>query len=214
MADTAEPLRLAVGEKLVLASASPRRQQLLAEAGIGYTSQAAEIDETPRPDESATGLVQRLAASKAAQVAQVHPGRLVLGADTVVVLDGKIYGKPTGLSDARAMLLAFSGRRHQVLTGVCLVRRSAATGREASRTWVCTTHVTFRTLSQKDVDGYFQLVNPLDKAGAYGIQEHGDLLVVKIEGLLSNVIGLPVEELFPPPSAVSAAPPRMAPRQP
>ncbi len=196
MAEGATELCLAPGEELILASGSPRRRQLLAAAGIRFFCQSADVDEASLPGETAAELVQRLAASKARQIAAGCPGRLVLGADTVVALDGVIYGKPADLAAARAMLLALSGRSHQVLTGVCLVRQPAGR-REVSRIWVCTTSVAFRTLASDDIEAYFRLVDPLDKAGAYGIQEHGDMIVARVDGLLSNVIGLPVEELFP-----------------
>ena len=196
MAEAAAELCLAPGEELILASGSPRRRQLLAAAGIRFFCQAADVDEASLPGETAAELVQRLAARKARQVAASRPGRLVLGADTVVVLDGVIYSKPADLAAARAMLLALSGRSHQVLTGVCLFRQLDRR-REVSRIWACTTSVTFRPLTPDDVEAYFRRVDPLDKAGAYGIQEHGDMIVARVDGLLSNVIGLPVEELFP-----------------
>ena len=195
MAEAAAELLLAPGEELILASGSPRRRQLLKAAGIRFSWQTADVDEASRPGESAAVWGPRLAASKARQVAAACPGRLVLGADTAVVLGGVIYGKPVDMADARAMLQALSGRSHQVLTGVCLVRQLPERG-EVSRNWVCTTRVTFRTLTADDIEAYFRLVDPLDKAGAYGIQEHGDMIVAQVDGLLSNVIGLPVEELF------------------
>ncbi|HPY89936.1 MAG TPA: Maf family protein [Lentisphaeria bacterium] len=196
MAEAAAELLLVPDEELILASGSPRRRQLLKAAGIKFSWQTADVDETSRPGETAAELVQRLATSKARQVAAACPGRLVLGADTAVVLEEVVYGKPNDMDEARAMLQALSGRTHQVLTGVCLIRQLPK-HEEVSRSWACTTRVTFRTLTADDIKAYFRLVDPLDKAGAYGIQEHGDMIVEQVDGLLSNVIGLPIEELFP-----------------
>lgn len=135
--------------------------------------------------------VLRLAREKANAVAQQFPGAMVIGADTIVVLTDRIYGKPASLTEAKATLETFSGKTHEVLTGVCL--QCLETGFDSA--WVCTTRVTFRPFDRDTIETYCRLVNPLDKAGSYGIQEHGDLLVAQIEGLLSNVIGLPVEEI-------------------
>jgi septum formation protein len=115
----------------------------------------------------------------------------VLGADTVVVLDGVVFGKPADLADAGRMLGQLSGRWHEVLTGVALVRRDPPW----RRVWVCVTRVRFKALSPKVIRDYCAQVNTLDKAGAYGIQERGEMLVAEIDGLYSNVVGLPVEEV-------------------
>ena len=176
---------------LVLASASPRRRELLQEAGIAFLVAAAGVDESALPGETPAAQVQRLALAKADAVTARYPGQLVLGADTVVVLDGTLFGKPADLADAKRMLATLSGRWHDVLTGVALVRREPA-HRQA---WVCRTRVHFKALSSATIDAYCARANPLDKAGAYGIQEHGELLVAEIDGLRSNVIGLPVEEV-------------------
>ena len=183
-------LRLAGDETLVLASASPRRRELLARAGVPLEIRTADIPEAPQAGESPEALVLRLASAKARAVAAAMPGRLVLGADTVIAFAGRIYGKPADLPSARAMLRAFAGREHTVLTGVCLLRDCA------EHCWLARTTVRFRALDDAVIDGYFALVNPLDKAGAYGIQEHGEMIVAGIDGLLSNVIGLPVEEVL------------------
>ncbi|MDD4538037.1 MAG: Maf family protein [Lentisphaeria bacterium] len=183
-------LRLAGEETLVLASASPRRRELLARAGVPLEVRTADVPEEPQAGESPEALVQRLASAKARAVAAAMPGRLVLGADTVIAFAGQIFGKPANLPAARAMLRAFAGREHDVLTGVCLVRDCA------EHCWLARTRVRFRDLDDAAIDGYFALVNPLDKAGAYGIQEHGDMIVAGIDGLQSNVIGLPVEEVL------------------
>ncbi|NMA46349.1 MAG: septum formation protein Maf [Lentisphaerae bacterium] len=175
---------------LVLASASPRRRELLARAGVPLQVRTAEVPEAPLAGESPEALVQRLAGAKARAVAATMPGRLVLGADTIIVFAGQVFGKPADLPAARAMLRAFAGRRHEVLSGVCLVRDCI------EHCWLARTTVRFRPLNDADIDAYFALVNPLDKAGAYGIQEHGEMIVAGIDGLLSNVIGLPVEEVL------------------
>ncbi|MFA6930500.1 MAG: Maf family protein [Lentisphaeria bacterium] len=177
-------------QKLILASASPRRQEMLKDAGIAFTVQPAAIDEAGLAGESPTACVQRLAELKASSVAAQYPGILVLGADTLVVLQGKMFGKPGNLSEAREMLKEFSGRTHDVLTGVSLV----CFGQQPC-TWCSRTKVTFKPLDKAAIEHYFQLVNPLDKAGAYAIQEYGSLLIEKISGLKSNVIGLPIEEV-------------------
>jgi len=176
--------------KIILASASPRRQELLRKAGIPFEVHPAEVDEMLPSDEQPGASVMRLAELKASAVARQYSGMLVLGADTLVVLDGKTLGKPADLADAHRMLQELSGRTHEVLTGVSLVQDG-----QPADTWCCRTLVTFNTLDAEQIDAYFQLVNPLDKAGAYAIQEHGSLLVESIQGLLSNVIGLPVEEV-------------------
>jgi septum formation protein len=176
---------------LVLASASPRRRHLLQEAGIAVLVDAAGVDETALSGELPAAHVQRLALAKAEAVSARHPGHMVLGADTIVVLAGVIFGKPADLRDAARMLGELSGRWHEVLTGVALVRREPA----CRHTWVCQTRVRFRTLDGDTIREYCARANPLDKAGAYGIQEHGEMLVAEIDGLRSNVVGLPIEEV-------------------
>jgi septum formation protein len=178
--------------RLILASASPRRLRLLREAGFDPVAQPADVDETPLPDETPVAHVQRLAQAKAAAVAVAHPDAAVLGADTVVVMDGIIFGKPADLADARATLRRLAGRSHQVLTGVCLFRPAPAD----PEVWVSRTDVHFRVLTDNEIEAYVQLVDPLDKAGSYGIQEHGEMIVDHIEGPFSNVVGLPVEDVL------------------
>ena len=176
---------------LILASASPRRRQLLQTAGIAAEVIPAHIDESTLAGETTEKMVVRLARLKALAIARLQPGRLVLGADTTVVLNHHVLSKPADLADARRMLKILSGRTHEVLTGCCLVRQDPP----FKKSWLATTQVTFRSFSDTTIDAYFTLVNPLDKAGAYGIQEHGDMLVERIDGFLSTVIGLPVEEV-------------------
>lgn len=153
---------------------------------------AAAIDESALPGETPAEHVRRLALAKAAVVSLRHPTQLVLGADTVVVLDGVVFGKPADMGEAARMLRQLSGRWHEVVTGVALVRRHPT----AERVWSCRTRVHFRELTDELVQTYCRRANPLDKAGAYGIQECGEMLVAEIEGLYSNVVGLPVEEVL------------------
>ncbi len=175
---------------LILASNSPRRRELLAVAGVRFEVHAYETDEQRFDGEAAEHLVQRLSCLKARAAETHHPGKVILGADTVVVLDDRILGKPKSLDEAKRFLRDLSGRTHVVLTGVTLID-----GRGHADTWLAASHVTFKTLTDKIIDEYVRLVNPLDKAGAYGIQSHGEMLVERVDGLMSNVIGLPVEEV-------------------
>ena len=175
---------------MILASGSPRRRELLAEAGVQFEVHAYETDERSLDGEAAAHLVQRLSCLKARAAETHHPGKVILGADTVVVLDGRILGKPKSLDEAKRFLRLLSGRTHDVLTGVTLIDRNSH-----ADTWLACSHVTFKTLTDNTIDEYIRLVNPLDKAGAYGIQSHGELLVDHVDGLVSNVIGLPVEEV-------------------
>lgn len=177
-------------EAIILASQSPRRRELLTRAGVAFRCQPADVCESPLPGESPESLVRRLSALKAGQVAATCPGRIVLGADTVVVLDGQVLGKPRDLAAARRMLAALSGRTHDVLTGVCLIGRDGA-----AQSWVSRTAVNFRTLDAEAIERYLACVDVLDKAGAYAIQEHGEMVVAGVSGSWSNVVGLPVEEV-------------------
>ena len=176
---------------LVLASASPRRRELLHAAGIHFVCQPADVDEALLHGENPAAAVQRLARAKAAAVAGRFPHETVLGADTLVVLDGQALGKPRDLDDARRMLGLLSGRTHQVMTGVSLLRLRPP----HEETWCCVTDVTFRELSEAVIGEYLGKVHVLDKAGSYAIQECGEMVVAGIRGLRSNVVGLPVEEV-------------------
>src|SRR5208282_5098775 len=173
------------------ASASPRRAELLRQLQPEFQivpSDATEIfDEQLSPQE----LCQLNAHRKARAVAKKISDALVLGADTLVFLDGEILGKPRDLSDARRMLAQLQGRTHQVVTGVSLIHLRG----HRERTFAVSTDVTFRPLTAGQIDDYLARVNSLDKAGAYAIQEHGDLIVAEISGSFSNVVGLPVERL-------------------
>ena len=173
--------------KIVLASQSPRRRQLLGQMGLEFTTQSPEIDEVAFQGRDARDLVQILSREKARWIAgQVDPETLVIGADTVVVRDGEILGKPKGEEEARAMLASLSGRTHQVCTGVTVCRGDKVL------TQVEETQVTFRPLTDQEIRQYVSTGEPMDKAGAYGIQGLGGLLVAGIQGDYHNVVGLPV----------------------
>lgn len=188
---------------LILASASPRRADLLTAAAIPFEVVTTDLDESILAGEQPHAYVERLAAAKARLVAARHPGRLVLGADTTVVLDDRILAKPQDPGDARRMLQALSGRIHTVLTGVCLVVPGALGPAPAGqgapeegpahvRTQVASTEVEFAELSAADVDWYVASGEPMDKAGAYAIQGLGSRFVTRLNGSYSNVVGLPV----------------------
>ncbi len=172
---------------LVLASASPRRRELLGQLGLRFTVAAADIDETPRPDEAPEAYVLRLAREKARAVASRFPGAWVLAADTTVVLGRELLGKPRDAAEAREMLSRLSGRTHEVHTGVALAGR-------AEEALVVRTRVTFRTLGPEEIAWYASSGEPLDKAGAYAVQGKGGFLVAALEGSPTNVIGLPLGE--------------------
>jgi septum formation protein len=175
--------------KLILASQSPRRSELLTTAGFRFAVRPANIDESLLPGEQAEQYVQRLARSKAL-AAQQHSDELVLGADTVVTVDSEILGKPCSLEDAKRMLRFLRGRSHEVLTGVCL-RRGQQTAEAVERT-----RVWFAPLSDQEMDWYVRTGEPMDKAGAYAIQGFASRFIEKIEGSYSNVVGLPVERVY------------------
>ena len=173
--------------RIILASQSPRRRQLLGQMGLEFTTQSPEIDEAAFQGRDARDLVQILSREKARWIAgQVDPETLVIGADTVVVRDGEILGKPKGEEEARAMLASLSGRTHQVCTGVTVCRGDKVL------TQVEETQVTFRPLTDQEIRQYVSTGEPMDKAGAYGIQGLGGLLVAGIQGDYPNVVGLPV----------------------
>lgn len=173
--------------KIVLASQSPRRRQLLGQMGLEFTTQSPEIDESAFHGRDARDLVETLSREKARWVArQQTPDTLVIGADTVVVLDGAILGKPRDGAEAEAMLAALSGRDHQVFTGVTLCQG------DRILTQAEETQVTFRPLTGQEIRQYVSTGEPMDKAGSYGIQGYGCLLVEGIRGDYFNVVGLPV----------------------
>ncbi len=174
---------------LILASRSPRRAELLAAAGIPFTVRTADIDETPRPGESARDYTLRLAVEKAAAV-PATVDEIVLAADTTVVLNGQIMGKPADSDDARRMLRALSGHRHDVLTAICLRRGSRVIQDVAA------TAVWFAPLAEREIADYVASGEPMDKAGAYGIQGLASKFIDRIEGSYSNVVGLPVALVY------------------
>ncbi len=176
---------------LILASASPRRAELLRQLELAFKvvpSAATEVfDEQLSPLE----LCQLNAHHKARAVAKKIPDDLVLGADTLVFLGREIFGKPRDLDEAKQMLMKLQGRTHQVVTGVSLIHLRA----HRERLFAVSTDVTFLPLTMEQIGDYLSKINPLDKAGAYAIQEHGEMIVSEISGSYSNVVGLPVERL-------------------
>jgi len=171
---------------LVLASASPRRQELLRNAGISFEVHPAHIPEDLLPGESAKECAERLARAKALAIARQRSNDCVLGADTVVVVDELLLGKPSDAADAASMLRLLSGRKHKVITGVCLVvGGQCSVGSE-------TTSVTMSEISDKEITEYVATGEPMDKAGAYAIQGIASRWIPRIEGDYSNVVGLPV----------------------
>jgi septum formation protein len=182
--------------KLILASASPRRAEILRNAGFEFEIRPAHVDETLLSGERPEDYVKRLAETKAkaiaGTIAREADASFVVGADTVVVVDGEIFGKPADAQDARRMLTRLSGRSHEVLTGIAVLRAADGTG----GTVVETTQVTFRLLSQQDIEDYIATGEPFDKAGAYGIQGLGGKFVPRIQGCYFNVMGLPVSRLW------------------
>jgi len=172
---------------LVLASGSPRRADLLRQAGIPFEVSAPDVDETLHPGEAPEAYVRRLAEAKARRVAAAHPGRVVLGADTTVVVDGEVLGKPQDAADAARMLESLSGRSHLVLTGVCLIGPAGD-----ARTDAAVTTVEFRPLSAAEIADYVRSGEPMDKAGAYAIQGGAAGFVTRLDGPYDTVVGLPV----------------------
>jgi len=172
---------------LVLASASPRRTWILGQLGIPHTVDPAHIDESTVPDDDPRHLVLELAALKAEETSRRHPGAMVLGSDTIVYLEPHVLGKPGSASEAIEMLERLSGRTHTVWTGVHLVRDG-----ERLEGLAVPSHVTFRSLSRREIEAYVATNDPLDKAGSYGIQGPGLGLVERIEGCYYAVAGLPV----------------------
>ena len=176
---------------LILASGSPRRSELLRQMGIGFRVVPAEAVEV-QPEHLTPGETCQINAyRKARTVAKKFPDSLVLGADTLVCLGTRVFGKPANSLEAEQMLLELQGREHEVITGLCLIHLRF----HRLQTFADTTSVTFHPLGLEEIRAYLSRIHPLDKAGAYAIQEHGDLIVERIEGSYSNVVGLPVERL-------------------
>jgi len=173
---------------LILASASPRRRELLGHVGIPFRVVPPRVDEVPLPGETPLRFVRRAARDKGAEVAARHPEAYVLSADTIVVADGAILGKPRDRRDGRRMLGLLSGREHVVHTAVCLLRADAPFREEACET----TRVRFRTLTPREIEAYLRTGETDDKAGAYAAQGAGTLLVDRIAGSFTNVVGFPM----------------------
>jgi septum formation protein len=182
------PISALLGElnfMLVLASQSPRRAEILRQAGIPFTVRPSNVDESALDGEDPILYVRRLAEAKAA-AAEVSSGDTVLGADTTVIVDGQMLAKPADAEDARRMLALLSGRRHEVITGVCLLR---GTERKSAH---AVTAVWFSALTGEDIEQYVASGEPMDKAGAYAIQGLASKFITRIEGDYFNVVGLPV----------------------
>ena len=176
---------------LILASASPRRADLLRQLDLDFDVVPADVPEVFDDHLTPLELCQLNAHRKARAVAKKIPDALVMGADTLVFLDRKIFGKPADMAAAREMLLQLQGRTHQVVTGVSLIQLRT----HSERIFAVSTDVMFRPLTVEQVDRYLARVNPLDKAGAYAIQESGEWIISEIAGSLSNVVGLPIEDV-------------------
>ncbi|HEX4154434.1 MAG TPA: Maf family protein [Acidobacteriaceae bacterium] len=172
--------------RLILASASPRRRELLAQIGLRFEVIPAHIDETRRYAETPAAYVQRLALEKAQAIHVLHPHAFVLGADTTVAIDADALGKPEDRADAERMLRALSGRTHQVQTALALISP------HTQRTHLETTDVTFASIAEEDLERYLASTEPYDKAGAYGIQGYAARWIPRIEGDYFNVVGLPL----------------------
>ncbi len=175
--------------KLILASQSPRRQELLRQMGVRFRVQTADVTEEHGRGRAARGICRRNARAKARAVAKRFPKATVLGADTLVHLGDELFGKPASLAEARRMLGRLSGQTHQVTTACALV----CGGRE--KVFSMTTRVRFRQLSIRQINAYLKAVPVLDKAGAYAVQEKGEWIIEALHGSLTNVVGLPVERL-------------------
>lgn len=176
--------------KFILASASPRRKELLERIGARFEVFPAEVEEDNAGDADPEAMVRANAELKARWVAERHVDRFVLGSDTTVHLDGRVLNKPIDWEDAKAMLRRLSGRTHVVYTGVSLQKESNETG----ETIGVRSEVTFKQLDDATIERYLEVVNPLDKAGAYGIQEGTELIIDSFVGSHSNIMGLPIDE--------------------
>lgn len=176
--------------KIILASQSPRRRELLALMGLEFTVITSDVEERPPQNTTVDAYVRALALQKAEAVASQHPDDCVIGADTVVYLDGDILGKPHTPENANKYLSRMQGRKHTVYTGVAVLSPGRADVRSA------TTDVTFSPMSQDEIDWYVSTGEPLDKAGAYGVQGPGSIFVERVEGNYFNVIGMPIPLLY------------------
>ncbi len=194
--------------KLILASASPRRAEILTAVGWEFEKHAADVDESELPNEKPADYVRRLAGEKAAAVAEKYKNALVLGADTIVVIENKIVGKPKDLADARKMLRMLSGNWHEVLTGVAIIIKSESSTETdeqnpkskiqnpKSLVGLQTTQVKFAELLEAEIEFLIEKGEPLDKAGAYAVQAQAALFIEQIKGDYWNVVGLPVSLVY------------------
>lgn len=177
---------------LILASASPRRRQLLQEAGVVFTVAPSNTEEIFSPEESPSAYALRVAREKAQHVARQYIGHWILGADTIVAIDEHVLGKPKDIGDGFRMLRLLSGRTHQVKTAFVILNGAG----QVKAQQIVTSYVTFRELSDKQIREYLATGEPFDKAGAYAVQGIGAALVDRVEGSYTNVVGLPVEEVL------------------
>ena len=177
---------------LILASSSPRRQEFLSLLGLSYQILPADVDETPEMGEAPEHFARRMAATKAEQVARAHPESCVIGADTVVALGQTIYGKPGNRQEALTILKALRGQTHQVITGFAVISKQ----KKIEEIATAITLVTFDTFADEILQAYVDSGDPMDKAGAYGIQGKGTFLIRSIIGSYSNVVGLPVNAVM------------------
>lgn len=173
---------------LILASGSPRRKELLTQLGYTFTVLKTDVEESQNPAENAFEYVSRLSLDKAMAAVELEPTSVVIGSDTIVVCDDKVLEKPDDLAHAKQMLLMLSGRAHQVMTAVTIATK------EIQETVVVSTDVWFKTLSEQEIERYWQTGEPCDKAGSYGIQGIGGRFVTRIEGSYHAVVGLPLFE--------------------
>ena len=183
---------------LILASASPRRKEMLQQLGLSFSCLTPDVAEHVLPGEAPSIYVERIASDKARAVLQaIVPGgrELVIAGDTTVTLDGAILGKPRDAQEACDMLLRLSGKTHQVLTGVCLLRRQQGVV-DFERLFAVSTDVVFKPLSLPEIEAYVRTGDPMDKAGAYGIQSGASHMIRAIHGSYTNVVGMPMTELY------------------
>ena len=176
-------------ENIILASSSPRRRRLMLEAGFNFEIKVSDAEEICDKFMIPWDLTVQNAQIKASPIAQNNQEKIVIGADTVVSLDNEIFGKPSDIEEAVKMLARLSGRTHIVTTGVCIIQK------EKNETFYVNTEVTFKPLSGKEISQYVKVINPLDKAGAYAAQDHGELIIEKYSGSFTNVVGLPMSEV-------------------
>ena len=176
-------------ENIILASSSPRRRRLMLEAGFNFEIIVSDSEEICDKFMIPWDLTVQNAQIKASPIAQNNQEKIVIGADTVVSLDNEIFGKPSNMEEAVKMLARLSGRTHIVTTGVCIIQK------EKNETFYVNTEVTFKPLSGKEISQYVKVINPLDKAGAYAAQDHGELIIENYSGSFTNVVGLPMSEV-------------------